>query len=77
MIVVTAQRIDEKIQDRLSKLKIVDWVEKPFSTKALLASVQKALEVSNNISCLPNFVERIKGFVARQEATRHRAAGIS
>lgn len=76
MIVVTAQQIDEKIQERLSKLKIVDWVEKPFSSNDLMGRVQKALEVSGVMSELPKFAERLKNFVCRQETTRHRAAGL-
>lgn len=76
MIVVTAQEIDAKVQERLTKLKIVDWVAKPFSTKDLLARVQKALEISGVMAGIPVYVERLKSFVHRQEATRHRAAGM-
>jgi DNA-binding response OmpR family regulator len=76
MIVVTATPMDAKIEDRLVELKIVDWVAKPFSTKDLLARIQRALEISGVMEGINHLTERLKSFVVRQEASRHRAAGM-
>lgn len=76
MIVVTATPLDEKTKAKLDQLKIVDWVSKPFSTADLMKRVEKALHVSEAISSLPAYTERLKNFIARQETRGHRAAGL-
>lgn len=77
MIVVSATPMDYKIEGRLAELKIVDWIAKPFSTKDLLVRVQRALEISGVMEGINHLSARLKSFVVRQEASRHRAAGMA
>jgi two-component system phosphate regulon response regulator PhoB len=76
MIVVTATPLEDNMRAKLDQLKIVDWVSKPFSTADLMKRVEKALNVSEAITSLSGYAQRLKNFIARQETRAHRAAGL-
>jgi DNA-binding response OmpR family regulator len=64
--VIVSGVADEAVRERVKKLKIVDFLSKPFSLDEFFKKVDKAVEVSEEIENIKECDTRLKGFIERQ-----------
>ena len=67
VVVMSAAVPREDAMLRLKKMGIVDFLEKPFSLSEIAEKAKKASDLVEKIDFVGNGLERLKGFIERQQ----------
>lgn len=70
VIVMSGVYTKAEVEKKLKQYEVVEFVEKPFSTKEILEAVKRADTVSSSISEIKRSTDRLVGFMARRGAAR-------
>lgn len=68
VVIMSAAMQEKEALDCFKEFKVVDYVAKPWKTKDLLAKVDRAASIADDLSVVRQTTDRLKGFISRQAA---------